>query len=263
MAFLPGIFGRSNAPAPAPAPTATPAPGPQPVPGGSLPASQQVNGPSNAGANPANMSNNPAAPPAGGPMPGTASPLDSFADMFKPKPVDPNAPKPVTLADPILGPLNPETFKQQVASANFAANIPADTIQKAISGDAQAFADAINSAAREAFAAAAQLSHGLVEHGSRTAAERVNGSLDSRIRNFQIKSQNTSHEALAHPAVAPMLNAVKMQIATSNPQLSPDQVQQQAETYFTQMADVLTAPKRAAETAAQTPRETDFSSYLA
>ena len=260
MAFLPGIFGRGNAPAPQASPA--PAPGPQPVPGGSLPASQQTNGPSNPGANPANMDGNPAAAPAGGPVQGTASPLDSFADMFKPKPVDPNAPKPVTLQDPILGPLDPTTFRQQVANANFAANIPADTIQKAISGDAQAFADAINSAAREAFAAAAQLSHGLVEHGSRTAAERLNGTLDSRIRNFQIKTQNTNHEALAHPAVAPMLNAVKMQIATSNPQLSPEQVQQQAETYFTQMADVLTAPKKAAEQAANTPKVTDFSSYL-
>jgi len=258
MAFLPGIFGRGNAPAP----QAAPAPGPQPVPGGSLPASQQTNGPSNPGANPASMDGNPAAAPAGGPIQGTASPLDSFADMFKPKPVDPNAPKPVTLQDPILGPLDPTTFRQQVSNANFAANIPADTIQKAISGDAQAFADAINSAAREAFAAAAQLSHGLVEHGSRTAAERLNGTLDSRIRNFQIKTQNTNHEALAHPAVAPMLNAVKMQIATSNPQLSPEQVQQQAETYFTQMADVLTAPKKAAEQAANTPKVTDFSSYL-
>lgn len=39
-----------------------------------------------------------------------------------------------------------------------------------------------------------------------------------------------------------MLNAVKTQIAQSNPQLTPEQVQQQAETYFTQMADVLVAP---------------------
>lgn len=261
MAFLPGIFGRSNSPAPAPAPQAAPAP--QPVPGGSLPASQQSAGPSNPGANPANMNNNPAAPPAGGPVQGTASPLDSFADMFKPKPVDPNAQKPVTLADPILGPLDPSTFRQQISTANFASSIPAETMQKAVSGDVNAFSDAINLAAREAFAAAAQLSHGLVEHGSRTAAERLNGTLDSRIRNFQIKTQNTNHEALAHPAVAPMLNAVKMQIATSSPQLTPEQVQQQAETYFTQMADVLTAPKRAAETAAKIPTETDFSSYLA
>ena len=72
-------------------------------------------------------------------------------------------------------------------------------------------------------------------------------------------------EALQHPAVAPMLNAVKMQIASSNPNLSPDQVQQQAEQYFSQMADVLVAPKQAAAAAAAKPKsgETDFSSYIA
>lgn len=259
MAFLPGIFGKQ----PTPAAPAAPAPAaPQPVPGGSLPASQQAAGPSNPGANPANMGSGPAPAPAGGPVPGVASSLDNFAAMFKPKAVDPNAPKAPTLADPILGPMDPAAFRQQVSTANFASGIPAETIQKAISGDATAFSEAINLAAREAFAAAAQLSHGLVEHGSRTAAERLNGTLDSRIRNFQIKTQNTNHEALTHPAVAPMLNAVKMQIATSNPQMSPEQVQQQAETYFTQMADVLTAPKRAAAQAANTPKEADFSSYL-
>jgi hypothetical protein len=253
MAFLPGIFGRSSAPAAQPPAPQTPAPAAPPA----GPASKQAEL-ANPAANPAGMYNNPPTPPAGGPE----NPLDGFVDMFKPRPADPNAPKTPTLADPILGPMDPNAFKQQVAQANFAAAIPQETIQKAISGDPAAFQEAINTAAREAFAAAAQLSHGLVEHGARTAADRVNTSLDSRIRNFQIKTQNTSHEALTHPAVAPMLNAVKMQLATSNPNLTPEQVQQQAETYFTQMADVLTAPKRQAAEQAAKPKEPDFSYLL-
>jgi hypothetical protein len=253
MAFLPGIFSK-QAPAPAPAAPAQPAPSPT---SGAGPASQQQQL-ANPQADPAAMVGQQGTPAAGGPE----NPLDNFVDMFKPRPVDPNAPKSLTLQDPILGPLDPNAFKQQVSQANFAAAIPQETIQKAISGDPQAFADAINTAAREAFAAAAQLSHGLVEHGARTAADRVNGSLDSRIRNFQIKTQNTNHEALSHPAVAPMLSAVKMQIATSNPTLTPEQVQQHAETYFTQMADVLTAPKRQAAEQAAKPKEPDFSYLL-
>jgi hypothetical protein len=90
----------------------------------------------------------------------------------------------------------------------------------------------------------------------------VNGSLDSRIRNFQIRTQNTSNEALAHPAVAPMLNAVKVQIAQSNPNLSPEAVQTQAEQYFSQMADVLVAPKQQAAQAAAAPKTGDFSYLL-
>lgn len=245
MSFLPGIFGQKQAPAaPAPAAPAPSAPAPTAAPTGAAATQQQS--PANPAADPNNM----------------LKQLDQFADMFKPKAVDPAAPRPPGVNDPYLGPLDPAAFKQQVSQANFASNIPPDVVQKAISGDAQAFMEAINMASREAFSAAAQLSHGLVEHGARTAAERVSGSLDSRIRNFQIKTQNSSHEALGHPAVAPMMNAVKLQIATSNPQLSPEQVQQQAESYFTQMADVLTAPKRKESAAASAPKSGDFSYLL-
>ena len=253
MAFLSGIF---NKPQAAPAPVAAPVNSN----GSAGPAAQQQ-APANPGANPQNMANQSAAPAAGGPV----NPMDAYANLFTPKAPNPTAPKTPTLADPILGALDPTAFRTQIANTNFAANVPQEQIAKALGGDQQAFMDVINAAAREAFAASAQLSHGLIEHGVRTGAERLNSGLDSRIRNFQLKSQNTSNEALQHPAVAPMLNAVKMQIASSNPNLSPDQVQQQAEQYFSQMADVLVAPKQAAAAAAAKPKsgETDFSSYIA
>lgn len=256
MAFLPGIFNRTPA---APAAPATPAAAaPANSNGSAGPAGQQQAGPANPAANPQQMNNQPAAPAAGGPV----NPMDAYKDLFTPKPVDPKAATQPTMADPILGALDPAAFRTQIANANFTAAIPQDKMQAALAGDTAAFAEVINAASREAFAAAAQLSHGLIEQGVRTGAERLGGTLDSRIRNSLLKGQNTSNAALSHPAVAPMLNAVKMQIASSNPNLSPDQVQQQAEQYFTQMADVLVAPKQAAQAAKTTPSETDFSSYL-
>lgn len=251
MAFLPGIFNRTPA---APAAPATPVNSN----GSAGPVGQQPAGPANPGAAPAAMPGAPAAPAVGTPT----STMDMYTNLFAPKPVDPNAVKAPTMADPILGALDPAAFRTQIAGANFAASIPQDKMQAALAGDVAAFADVINMATREAFAASAQLTHGLVEQGVRTGADRVNGSLDSRIRNFQLKSQNTTNEALSHPAVAPMLNAVKTQIATSNPNLSPADVQAQAEQYFTEMAQALTAPKQAAADAAAKKSEFDFSSYL-
>lgn len=258
MSFLDGIFNRQPTTPAAPA-AATPTQQPTPVNnnGSAGPATKQT-APANPGADPATMFNGQPTAPAGGPE----NPLDNFVDFFKPKQVDPNAPKAPTLADPFLGPLDPSAFKQQVAQTNFAASIAPETVQKALQGDPQAFMEAINTAAREAFAASAQLTHGLVEHGARSAAERVSGTIDSRVRDFQIRTQNVSNEALAHPAVAPMVTAMKRQIAQSNPQLTPEQVQQQAETYFTQMADVLTAPKQAAAAASAAPQAPNFASYL-
>lgn len=256
MAFLPGIFGKAATVQPQ-----QPAPANSNGSGG--PAAQQQQ-PANSQVTPqAQVAQTQPTQQAGGPQRGTASPLDSFTDFFKPKPRDPNAQQAPTLRDPYLAPLDPATFKQQVSQADFAASIPQETIAKATSGDPAAFAEAINHAAREAFAAAAQLSHGLAEQAARTGLERLDGSLDGRIKNYQLRTQNTTNEALAHPAVAPMLNAVKMQIAQSNPNLSPAEVQHQAEQYFDQMAGVLQGSKQQAQQPANAgPRETDFSSYL-
>lgn len=260
MAFLDGIFGAKAQQAPQQ--PAQPQQSPAAVAGGGSGNAMSQQTPANPAATPQSMMGAAGTPNAGGPQQGVANPLDAFTGMFKPAARDPNAPAAPTLADPYLQPLDPEAFKQQVSQANFAASIPQETIQRAIGGDAAAFAEAINSAAREAFSAAAQLSHGLAEHSARTAAQRLDTGLDGRIKQYQIKSQNTSNQALAHPAVAPMLNAAKMMIAQSNPQLSPEQIQSQAEQYFTQMADVLVAPKQQAQAKSNAPKETDFSSYL-
>jgi len=189
--------------------------------------------------------------------------LDAFTDMFKARAADPNAPKVPTLADPILGAFDANAFQQQVSQANFAAAVPQETIQKAIQGDATAFAEALNVAAREAFAAATKLSHGLVEHGSRTAAERVDRNVDARVRNHMIRTHNPDNAILQHPAVAPMVDGVKGQIARANPQLTPAQVVDQAAAYFQTFADSFTASKAPAPSAQNSgPRETDFSAYL-
>jgi hypothetical protein len=254
MAFLPGIFGTAPKPT-----TPAPAAAQQPSQGG--PASQQQS-PANPAANPAAMNGQSGAAPAGGPQAAPATGLDAFTNLFAPKAADPNAKKAPTMADPILGPLDPAAFKQQIATANFAANIPQERMQAALQGDVNAFSEVINTAAREAFAAAAQLSHGLVENGVRTGADRLSSTLDSRFRDLQLRNQNTSNATLTHPAVAPVLNAVKMQIAASNPNLAPSEVQQQAEAYFTQMATALNPNTSSQDASANQNKQGDFAYLL-
>ena len=252
MAFLNGIFNKPAAPAAAP-------PAAPPNPGGPMSVQMKNPGPVNAGADPANMTGATGTPNAGGPE---APKLERFAEMFAPKQVDPAAPKTPGLGDPYLTPLDPAAFKAQVQNANFAASIPQDVLAKAMAGDPAAFASAINIAAQEAFSAATTLSHGLSEHSARTVADRVSNSLDGRIRNSLIKGQNTSNAVLANPAVAPVFNAIKSQIAQNNPQLAPADVQQQAEQYFSEMSDAMTAPQRQAETTKNAPKVQDFSYLL-
>lgn len=256
MAFLPGIFGKAATQQPAQTAPAN-------SNGSGGPAAQQQQ-PANSQVSPqAQAAQTQPTQPAGGPQEPVASPLDMFTDYFKPQVRDPKAPQAPTLRDPYLAPLDPVAFKQQVSQANFTSGIPAETMQKAMAGDATAFQEAINTAAREAFSAAAQLSHGLSEQATRAGLERFDGALDGRIKNYSVRTQNVSNEALNHPAVQPMLSAVKIQIAQSNPNLSPAEIQSQAEQYFEQLTSVLGGAKQQAQQAANPgPKPTDFSSYL-
>lgn len=252
MAFLPGIFGRA---------ASTPQAQPSPVNtnGSGGPAAQQAQPANSQVAPEAQAAQTAPIPPAGGPQ----NPLDTFTNYFKPQARDPKAPVAPTLRDPLLAPLDPAKFKEQVAQANFTQGISPELMQKAISGDVAAFSEAINSAAREAFSAAAQLSHGLAENATRTGLERMDGMIDGRIKNYNVRTQGVSNSALGHPAVAPMVQAMKVQIAQANPSLSPMEIQQQAEQYFEQVSTVLQSSKQAANPPAPTgPKETNFASYL-
>jgi hypothetical protein len=266
MAFLDNIFNRGAAQQtpPAATPAVPTAPGAT-QPSGAGPAVKQQ-APANPGATPAAMvagqsGQTPPVPVAEGG--GAATGLDAFNDLFKPRPVDPNAPKTPTLQDSYLGPLDETAFQQQVSKTNFVASVSPEVLQKAASGDATALAEAINAAAQAGFAAATKLTHGLVDHGARAAAERVNGTLDSRIRQNQVRTQNGSNEVLAHPAVAPMFAMLKDRIAAQNPSLSPADVAARAEEYMAGVGQAFTGGKSADGGNPQpAPTGTDFSSYL-
>lgn len=239
MAFLTGLWTK-----PAAAPAAAPVQPTTPVAAG--PATKQPSV-ANPGANP-DVLVQPAvgAPPAPGPLPE----MDKFTDLFKQRQVDPAAPKRLTLADPILAPLDQAAFQQQVSNANFAAAISPELLAKAAGGDAAALAQALNQATQAAFAAGTQLTHGLVEHGARTAAERLDSTLGVKIRNQQISMQNVDNPVLQHPAVAPLVGAIKAQIANQNPQATPQEVLAATTEYFTNMVSAFQAPAKAQETAA-------------
>lgn len=238
MAFLTGLWTKPAAPAAAPVQAVEPA--------AAGPATKQA-ALANPGAAPASMiTPTPGSAAAAGPMPE----MDKFADLFKPRAVDPNAQKRPTLSDPILTPLNQQEFQQHVANANFAASIPQELLAKAAAGDAVALGQAINQASQAAFAAGTQLTHGLVEHGSRTAAERLDSTLGVKFRNQQISMQNVDNPVLQHPSVAPLVGVVKAQIANQNPQASPQEVLAATTEYFTNMVNAFQAPAKLQETAA-------------
>lgn len=182
--------------------------------------------------------NNNADPNKGAP----GSQLDSFKDLFTVPTDDKGQPQLPT--DPMAGPLlavNAEKLREAAGKMNFTAGVAPELLQKAMSGqDPQAFMDVLNTVAQGAFLQAMTVNAGVVETAFSRHSQRIDQALPGRIRSVQIGQSAPKHPALSHPAAAPMVAALKSQIASTNPHLTPEQVAEKAEGYVIAMASDIT-----------------------
>jgi hypothetical protein len=162
------------------------------------------------------------------------SPLDAFKDLWKndPKATDPNA-------DPFSQPLfqtDPAKIREAAGQIDFLAQVPQEMIQKAMAGnDPQAFMSVINAVAQNALATSLHLGTATMEQAGQRIGQRFNSSLPGRVKSLQVQSMAPKNPMLKHPAVQPMLDSVRSRIQAQNPDLAPQEIQQMAEDYFTQM----------------------------
>lgn len=204
-------------------------PGQQNPNGSGGPAGSQMQGPANSTMN-----------PGGNP----ANPLDPFLQLMTPsKEVLTQQQQEAQMQNQGLfgDQFNPEAINGALKNTNFANGLDPAKMQAALGGDVNAFMEVLNSVSQNAVSTAIQASKGMVEHGVKTGTERFGSSLDSRIRNYSLKNQNSSNPALQHPLGKALLGTVTQQIATANPKLSPEEVRAKGEEMFTQFAQLLTA----------------------
>jgi hypothetical protein len=234
-----------------------------------FPASSQLD-PKNTGADPKNVQADPNSDPSKDPANNAdpnkgaqGSQLDSFTDFFK-VPTDDKG-QPISHTNPLAEPLlavDPAKLKAAAAKMNFAAGIDPEVLKNAMSGqDPQAFMTVLNTVAQNGFAAAMQANAGVVETAFSKHTQRFEAALPERIRSTQISQTQTKHSALSHPAAAPMVAAMKAQIASTNPTLSPDRVAEMAENYFISLANDMNKVNDAANSANKKPApgEVDWS----
>ena len=207
---------------------------------------------------------NPAADPVNLPPNGEAnpttdapkSPLDEFKNLWDtPK----NAP-----TDPRSQPLltnDPAKFAAATKQLNFAANIDPQLVTKALAGDPQAFKDAINIAAQEAFAASANFGTQTLEGATQKNNQRTDEVLEKKFKEFMLKQQTTDNPVLNHPATAPILDLTKRQLLAANPGMSPFEIQAKAEQYVQQFAQQFTENSQQKAAAKSGPDPFDFSNY--
>jgi hypothetical protein len=161
----------------------------------------------------------------------------------------------------IFGALTPEQIQQHVSKTNFTQSIDPAKMQAAMGGDVNAFQEVLNSALQAGMAAQIQMTQGMVEHGVKTGNDRLSGTLDSRFKDFSVRSQTAKNPALEHPLAQQFLSGIKKQLMQAQPNMSPQQVQEQAEQMLGDFATHVQQPAKQAEQAKQ-PQGMNWETFL-
>jgi hypothetical protein len=207
--------------------------------------------------------NNPSAVPQGAESTqALTSPLDPFKDVWSPAAAQAQS------ADPFAAPylqLDEGKLAQGLQQVDFTRGMNPELLQKAMSGDAQAFMETLNHVSRATLQQSTRLQTATTESALRTHSERVKGFIPDAVRQSNLQSQPISNPALAHPSVEPMLRVLRGQIAQQNPNMTPQEVASRAENFFTSAAQAVNmhSPETAQRTAAAAKEDAkyDFTDY--
>lgn len=195
---------------------------------------------------------------------GPSSPLDPFKDLFK---IDPNNQPPADPFQQALIEMDPKKLGEAVSKLNFTQGINKELMTKALGGDVDSMMQVLNNNARAVFAGTANMMKGVVE----AAISKNNGRLDSvfgdRMRSHMLNFQRPNNEALSHPAVQPVLAALRTTISQSSAgrSMSPEDISKKAEEYFLSMSDAISAAKPPKDTSSGpggTGAEVDWTKFL-
>jgi len=168
------------------------------------------------------------------------SPLDNFKDIWQ-TPTTPTGAdgKPVQAIDPFN--LDPKQLQEQLKTVDVARNISPELMQKALSGDMQAFSQILNQTVQSTLMMSTNVSNRLAksayEHSGKAMKESIPGQVNQSMTRAQIARDNP---AFQNPVVQPILEAISSQLYAKTPGATPDQIADQAKQVMQGMAELIT-----------------------
>lgn len=168
------------------------------------------------------------------------SPLDKFAEIWQ-TPANGGNVAPNFASDAIAFDQNQmQAIRQKVSSINFMASAKPETVQAALTGNVEAFSSVINSAVQQALLQSMQLSGAMVNQGLRTRAQELMDHFPEVVRQ-QLASQQLRQDnpLFSNPATKPILESLEAALVRNQPNLTPQQVSQVAQTYLQDFAKTL------------------------
>lgn len=170
---------------------------------------------------------------------GDESPFDQFKELWK---TDPNTNQQTKSLVPAFN-LDHKGLLEAASKVDFTAHINPELVTKALAGDATSLLAVINQASQFAYASAAASSGELIK-GSLTSAQNVlnDSVLPAALRNREISQAiDASNPIFQNPAVAPMLENLKMQFANKYPTSSPTDIAAMATQYLSTVSEHIVA----------------------
>ncbi len=128
-------------------------------------------------------------------------------------------------------------FAEAVSGMDFTKNLPQDVMQKALSGDANAFMALLNRVGQNAFSSATISSRDMVEH----ATKKTGGSLEQQVREavrvaLSEANLTKANTAFNDPLVQPLLKEVNGRLRSKFPEASPEELATKSQQMLMQIA---------------------------
>ena len=158
---------------------------------------------------------------------GNKSPLDQFADLWQPDNNNGSGKQPTSIFS-----FDPKKIGEGIGKMNFANAVNPEVMQKALSGDQQAFGQVLNNVGQQVFGQAFTLFHKMMEEGFVRNNGNFESQLNDRFREWGASQELADDPIFQSPAAQPVFEAVKSQLAKKYPDLPPKQIAARAKAYI-------------------------------
>lgn len=198
--------------------------------------------------------------------PKPTSPLDEYTKLWETATTADGKPVPQT-GDPLAQPLfNFDATKVQ-ESANqmdFTSSINPETITKALSGDAAAFAEALNQGIRAAVVGMTLSNGQLINNAVVSNNQRITQALPNHMKQQQLLDVSPDdNPVFSHPAAQPLVQSLKKMALAKDPNAKVADINKQIAGFLSGFATAVTEsdPARVQQQQAVTKGETDWTLF--
>ena len=184
-----------------------------------------------------------------------ASPMADFEKLWQNDPTDKG-----TTTAPLFD-IDPAKLNDAVKTADFTRQLPPDIIQKALSGDKDAFVAAMNGVAQQAFSHQTMATTKLIEQALNRRDAELGNKIPDLVRNANISENLADSPLFQNEATRPLMESLQAQLAIKYPKATSSQIAEQARSYIANFAKLATGNPAVDAKQAATDKADDWSGF--